>query len=112
MTGKSPRVPNAIAFVLLSGMGAFLLFVVGHDFHHWYTTGTIYYSSKYGHHDGSYVSYGEMPVHFLAACVQSLLFAVGGVFFVAAAFIGPSHFRKKEETASMKKSPPHPWRAD
>lgn len=114
MTGKSPRVPNAIAFALLSGMGAFLLFVVGHDVHHWYTTGTIYYASKYGHDHGSYVSYGEAPVRFLAACANSLLCAVAGVFFVVAAFIAPSRFQKEEEAglASPRRSPPHPWRAD
>lgn len=114
MTGKSQRVPNAIAFVLLFGMGAFLLFVVGHDVHHWYTTGTIYYSSKHGHEHSSYVSYHEMPVRFLAACANSLLCVIAGVFFVVAAFMAPSRFRNKEATrlASPRKSLPHPWRAD
>jgi hypothetical protein len=112
MTGKSLRVQNAIAFALLFGLGAFILLVSGYDFYHWYATGNLYAPSKYDHH-GRYVSYGETPGLFLAACAKSLIGAVAGIVFIVQAFRAPSEFREKQQArlASLKKSPPHHWQA-
>lgn len=113
MTGKSLRVQNAIAFALLFGLGAFLLLVSGSDLYHWYGTGNFYAPSRYDHH-GRYAWYGETPGLFLAACAKSLIGAAVGIVFIVQAFRAPSEFRKKEQArlASLKKSPPHPWRPD
>ena len=113
MAGKSLRVQNAIALALLFALGAFILLVSCYDFYHWCVTGNLYAPSKYDHH-GRYVSYGETPGLFLAACAKSLIGAVAGIVFIVQAFRAPSEFRKKEQArlASLKQSPPHPWRPD
>jgi hypothetical protein len=112
MAEKSPRIQNAIAFVLLFGMGALVLFVVGSDFSHWYATGELYFKRKYEH--GSYTSYGEAPGMFVAALAMDLIYVVAGVALIVAAFLAPSQFRKKQQArlASPEKSPPHPWRPE